>query len=219
MNVSFTTTATIRPEILELTYASFKKNLRGVNMRDCCLYLNIDPAPKDSVDRIAEVVSVAKSFFGQVVTRTPKQPNFCSSVKWLWGSSSSEYIFHLEDDWDMIFPVDLNNVIRMFQEKASLQQVRLRKPGKEDTLHLYGLSPCIIRKSFYSVAARKLSDAANPERQLRHAEKIGLPAKSSKTVRVWPNYIVVADIGQTWRKSRNIDKGPDENKFVAWSEK
>jgi len=43
--MDFTTTAMVRPHILDRTLGSFSKNLQDVNLKECRLVINIDPLP------------------------------------------------------------------------------------------------------------------------------------------------------------------------------
>ena len=45
MNINFTTTATVRPDILEKTYKSFTNKLVGIDFSKTTIYINIDLLP------------------------------------------------------------------------------------------------------------------------------------------------------------------------------
>jgi hypothetical protein len=61
MQIDFTTTAMCRPELFRRTLESFDQNLAGISLRDCSLYLNIDPLPDN--DLAVEVIGVATEYF------------------------------------------------------------------------------------------------------------------------------------------------------------
>ena len=95
--MEFTTTACNRPELLERTYSSFTKNIKGLDFKKCILYINVDPSPHGQ--NIEKNEEVAKKYFGKVIVNYPDKPNFARAVIWCFTQVRGEYFFHLEDDW------------------------------------------------------------------------------------------------------------------------
>ena len=60
--VDFATTACNRPLILEKTYESLAKRIKGIQLSECRLFLNIDPMP-DCID-IEDNIKLRKIFWG-----------------------------------------------------------------------------------------------------------------------------------------------------------
>lgn len=212
--LDFTTPATIRPDILDQTYSSFHKNLQGVDFKQSRLLINIDPLPQGEISRIPEMIKVAQKYFGTVEANRPKIANFSRAINWLWTKANRDFIFHLEDDWELMRPVDLGEAMQLMRDKPFLQQVRLR--WKKSNKFVYGYAPCLIRRKMYEAVAGKLSKLADPEKQLQDYRKMGIfPAVVGTTVIGWPDKIVIRDIGREWRDSRRIKK---DNKRGCWTE-
>jgi len=220
--LDFTTTAVSRPAIIDKTYASFQKNLKDIDLKECTLYINIDPFPPDS--NRAKVVEVCKRYFKTVVYRTPSEANFTGAINWLWTQATSPLIFHIEDDWKLVKPVSLMKLISFFTTNPYLLQVALRAyPYKYDRCCL---SPSLIAKKFYKSVAGNLDESLNPEVQLRgHVFGIDLPSKDmgishKGKVVVFPEKdIVLKDMGRAWIEQTHFTRPPKKNQFTSWIEK
>lgn len=215
--ISFTTTAMPRPDILDKCYESFSKNLFGVDMKRSVLYLNIDPFPYDNakqfvqINRLREnVLSVAKKYFKTVYYNTPDKPNYAAAYKWLWGSAKSDVIINIEDDWELIRPVNIDILLNKYSHVKY-----------EIVFRAYGYnypccctSPAILKKRFYSEIARGMNTQENPECQIhRNGDgrySIIIPNSRTKDIKTYvvayPEYrnvhrnIIVKDIGREWFK-------------------
>lgn len=212
MNLSFCTTAMARPDIVERTYASFQKNL-GIDLKSYRLCINVDPLP--DVNKVAKVIDVAKSFFGEVVYRTPKSGNFTDAVRWCWENADSEFLFHLEDDWELRQKFPLATLLKEFTDDRVITVVLRAYKYKYDKIPL---SPSIHRKKFYK--AVKFDTSINPEIQLRNLGRFGVKFTPSIGLRVLPkNKTVVFDIGRAWMKKVNYCKPKKKSSFTTWIEK
>ena len=127
-------------------------------------------------------------FFKEVQVIEKRKSNFTKAVNSVWKAATSEYIFHLEDDWILYKPINLSYIMTMFKPKTI--QIRLRWKGGE-WLSKFGLSPGIIKKCFYKRFAGNFNFSLNPERQIR--DKVGI-----SNVLIYPEYPVVKDIGRKW---------------------
>lgn len=203
--ISFCTTATCRPEILDKTYFSFKKYL-NINFSKLTLYINIDPLP-DTKKR-SEVIDVSKSYFGTVVSNEPDSPNFTRAINWLWSTANTPYIFHLEDDWELLDFVDVNDVLKLLSQK-NIWQVILRAYSYKYSK--MPLSPSFIKKEAYKIFAGNLDESMNPEIQLRHTI-------SYDNLKVIPDSIIVQDIGRLWLKKSGFKKPSTKGKFNKWDQ-
>lgn len=203
--IDFTTTAMRRPDILRKTYESFCTNIKGVDFSQSTLYINIEPLPDDVP--IKNVVKVAKSFFGQVVYNEPSECNFTAAVKWSWGHTTRDYVFHLEDDWALLSPLKISKMIE-----------RLNPPVVQVALKAYAykykkiaLSPSLLSGQFVRDVSTKLKITSNPEVQLRgeNVEGCSIVAFSDK--------IIIKDIGREWiKKSKYTRCSKIKHEFVAW---
>ncbi len=81
MKIDITTSATIRPSLLNKTLSSFCSNM-FIDAHDYRLIINVDPiGDSTSAD---EVLDVARSHFNEVVYRKPDVPCFADAVIWCW---------------------------------------------------------------------------------------------------------------------------------------
>lgn len=222
MNISFCTTATCRPGMVNQTYSSFAQNLKGVDLSKVTMYLNVDPCPSKDVGLRNDVIEVAKKYFGNVVHMCPKKPNPSAAVNWLWTSADSDYLFLLEDDWTLIKPVDVPGMLRCFEASQDVLEVRLR--WKISEKFAFGLSPGIVSRRFYKHYAGKFSTKLAPEPQLR--EGLAIEAyQVGRNLLPWPSSpeIVVKDTGREWREKRGITLVDSRGKktkakgFVGWN--
>lgn len=122
-HVDVTTTATLRPEILGKTYSSFRTNLLKPGLAKYRCVLNVDPIGEDISSE--EVIKVAKAFFPHIVNNVPETPNFSMALRWCWEHTEAEYIFNLEDDWEMMKPLDLIDMLNIMDEHPNLAHLRL----------------------------------------------------------------------------------------------
>ena len=208
MRLTVTTTATNRPDILAATYESFTSRMRGVDFSKSTLYLNVDPLPISSGRKAA--IKVARRFFGNVVHRLPKKANFTSAVNWLWSQPSDEFIFHLEDDWELLENISINTLLGIFKSNPILYQVALR--AYRYKYRKFCLSPSLIRRPLYKRMGGRLDESINPELQLRFQ-----PAKMRKRVTAYPDVgIIVKDIGREWIHRFKLRKPSKKCKFISW---
>jgi len=225
--MDFTTTAMARPSILNTTLNSFSKNLVGIDLKKCRLIINIDPLPPEI--RRKNVVKVARKYFGEVIYNYPKTANFTAAVNWTWSRAKTEYIFHLEDDWELTQKVSIPKVIKHFEINKQLLQIIFR--AYRYRYITCALSPSIIHRRMYSAIGGNLNEKMNPEAQLR-GERFGIimprrgkpgitpagkivvhPPKSRK--------IVLRDLGRAWiRKTKYKKTGAGKKaRFLTWESK
>lgn len=211
MKIDITTPATIRPGLLNQTLNSFRTNM----LTDAYEYrfiINIDPIGESaSAD---DVLEVARSHFKEVIYRKPDVPGFADAVIWCWKQTSSDLVFHLEDDWILLKPIDLSMMLRTMSEFSQYDSFRLSKkrvsgPQKRKVVfyeHL-SLNPVFIRRMFIQEAIKHMLPTKNPEKQLRIADpECGSFIKKTKHgiyVEQGTNAIV-KDIGREWMKQTNL---------------
>ena len=226
MNIDVTTSATIRPGLLHATLSSFRDNLLNTN-HDYRLIINVDPAGEE--DKTADdVIEVAKSHFDNVVSRAPKTPCFAGAVIWCWSQVESDLVFHLEDDWVMIRPIDLDKMLGTISEFGNFASFRLAKQNQKCSgmglrvkpYDRISLNPVFIRKKFIKKAIRHMSPTKNPEKQLRTADpECGKFIKNtSHGVYVEQGSgIIVQDIGRKWMMKHGRYVKPTG--FLQWKKR
>lgn len=224
MKIDITTSATIRPGLLHATLSSFRDNLLSTN-HDYRLIINVDPAGEK--DKTAnDVIEVAKSHFDDVVFRTPKSPCFAKAVIWCWSQVESDLVFHLEDDWVMLRPIDLDKMLGTIAEFTNFDSFRLAKQNQKCSKQRVkpydrlSLNPVFIRKEFIKKAVQHMSPDKNPEKQLRAVDpECGkFIKKTSHGVYVEQGSgIIVRDIGREWMESNGVYVKPTG--FLQWKKR
>lgn len=113
--LSFTCTAMPRSDLFEKTINSFFNKFMDINFKDITLFINIDPFPDNpNNNERNKIIDISTKYFGKVISNLPDSPNFAKAVKWVWAKTETKYIFHLEDDWELLAPFSINNLIHYF---------------------------------------------------------------------------------------------------------
>lgn len=101
MKLEFTTTACVRPDLLDETYKSLNDTLVDVDLRtEGILYINVDPVPDSSDEAIEDELAVARDHFSEVHYRVGEPGgSFPNAVMWVFSQPRGEYFFNIEDDW------------------------------------------------------------------------------------------------------------------------
>lgn len=212
-NICFTTTAMPRPELLEKTYSSFRDRIKWLDFKSIPLFLNIDKFPystdyKEQDANIDRVKEIASSYFSNVVVNIGFSC-FPQAVKWIFSQANTEYVFNLEDDWELL--CDIPSRVTEFFDNPDVLQVGFRAWKRSDPRFV--LSPSIIKTSFCNFAASKMHTAKNPEEQIRNLN----PYNPSKSFVYWPfedDKVILRDLGRSWIKTSCYGRGLDD--FTQW---
>lgn len=206
--ITFCTTAMPRPEILEATYKSFSANLKGIDLSEQKLLLNIDPvSSKDLDSRIEMTKDVAGKYFGDVEVRVPDEPNFTAAVDWCWTTADTEFVFHLEDDWELRQEVDVQEAIEKMRT-GGLKHTILR--AYSYNYQKMALSPNITHRDYYKRFAGDFIQSINPEIQLRK------PFVKKEEIMVIGSKPIVFDLGRQWIKGEPFKKPKNKGNFTKW---
>ena len=213
LRVDFCTTSTARPSILDRTYKSFRKNLRGVLMDQCKLYINID-SPISSMADVDGTIKVAESYFREVIPIKTTKPSFPQAVKNCMKSPTTICMFYLEDDWELLYEVNLMDLHKILMSN-DVSCVNLRAYN-----HFQNTFACLSPGLWKSKDAVELSGLLNidhnPEKQIRPKSEANPGGGITKFKSIhYPNKIVLRDIGRQWLRENNIAKHGGE-KFTNW---
>lgn len=234
-----TITATRRCEILETTLSSFRRFLfRGATCRGI---LNIDPVGSNSS---GEVWKVARKYLDSVVVRSAAEPNFPKAFKWVWMQSEADFVFHLEDDWELLRPVDLDVLIGILQSEPDIASIRLPQfhaglthmknwnkffewNGKyyvppEKWLGFAG-HPMLLNGEFVRKTAPLIDTSKNPEKQFAQMGQTRLKDEFDKWRYVVygepadpPTPPLIRDIGRQWLMKSDWQKAGSKSFFTHW---
>lgn len=201
MIINITMTAIRRPELHERVLKSFcEKMFCTLKPTDPNVWLrfiiNIDPIGLDGYGTfdIAKILNKYMTHPYCHVAHDSKLANFAKALHTVWNTSREEggdFTFHLEDDWELLQPVDLLNLIRIMQKFPTLQILRLNAfgSGQKQTKNwnkyipwngiffeippnergLLGFTghPSLIRQSFVNEVVPQLNPNRNPEKQIK----------------------------------------------------
>lgn len=237
--IDITTTATLRPELLDETLRSFKEHLFH-DWAGYRLIINVDKIG-DDVPADA-VLAVARKHFSNVVHRVSDRPNFAVAQRWCWSQVASDYFFNLEDDWQMQYPLDLIDMVRLMEKYPSLALLRLNKfeareatcrqwnrhipwngeffelPHEHKSKLGYSGNPSLIRTFFVAPILDTIRDNWCPEKTLK-----GYTPFMKRYLEAWRFGIYapqnsqrsVLDIGRTWRSKHRWYKHRGYS-FTTW---
>ena len=242
--LDITITATKRHEILRRTLESFKKNLfKGSDIR---IIINIDPVGPDE-DHFNCIDTCLKVFpLREIKYRAPEKANFSDGFKWVWNEARSDFVFHLEDDWELLREIDLNDMIDMLNRHANLALVRLPQfKSTEKTMKNWNLfypfngeyfecpynlimtagfcgHPSLIRREFIQNIVPHIDITKNPEKQFHRG-----PLEIMKEIPKWdygvysqPNMPpAIKDIGRRWSVETGWQKKGPKAWFMEWEKK
>lgn len=242
MDLDIVMTATIRPEVLDKTLESFMRNM--FSSANCRLIINIDPVGRKDVTQ-DDVLDVARKYFSSIFFNTPDVANFPAAFKWAWSMAGTEYVFHLEDDWDLGRPIDLQDMVAIFGRHENLAILRLPYTrstedniktwnrffpwngdyyacpnGERASLGMCG-HPSLIRGKFIKRTWPFIDILKNPEKQFHH----GSPGLIAEVLN-WQYGIyakpgeppAIRDIGRRWLNANGLRKRGSKAFFTEWEE-
>ncbi|OOG67930.1 hypothetical protein B0E45_20470 [Sinorhizobium sp. A49] len=195
-------------------------------------YLNLDPVFGSPEDHAA-CIQIVRDHFPDAVIFEPEQPGFCAAVARVWSASTSEYVFHLEDDWislremgqELLEPFADPSIMQVSFHTADQNWDIARKGHfhqRNEYARLLGIkiplfrtfpkfttSPSILRGNFARHCAGLMDLTRDPEKQFYS----GVNPAMEAYVAGYRNYIfspeakpVIRDMGREWREQRNIRK-------------
>lgn len=214
-NLSFTTTALVRPDILAKTYESYSRNLGGL-LGQCHLFLNIDRVPDDE-NGISETITVAKFFFKEVIWHVGKIPNYALALKWCWQNADTDFIFNLEDDWILSIPFDPMKAWNKFAEDSKVIQIALR--GGWWPYDKFTLNPSFIIRRAYKTFGDLFTEDKNPEVQTRNHPLFPVTSEMFFAFGVGNTSEPISiDIGREWTAHHRLHKLEPKYNFITYQE-
>lgn len=200
MNIDFFTMTINNTQILYNTYYNLNNSIQDINLKDCNLYLNVDPFP--NLENIDNLKKIGEKFFKDVIINIPKECNCGKAFKWGINNFKSDYLFMIEANKCIIKNFEIKNMIEKFNLNKNIVMVSL-SPKKDKPILKYLTShPSIWKKDWLKNINHLLSENINYEYQLRELalldNKIGYTLAS-------PNNIYINHIGKKYKEEkRNI---------------
>ena len=242
--IDITMTSVLRPSIMSETLVKIREHVcRGQEDR-YRLILNVDPIG-ENIDPM-RMVKVAMKNFKNVVYNIAEKPSFPHAVKWVWSQVEAHYVFHWEDDVNILYDIDVDDMISILKKYKKLSTLRLYKaptPNKtrfytfacnwkykpegfyvaSDWKKQFGLNPILIKSEFVKEAVKRMVDNTNPEKQFRYSQEYMRPL-----IRKWeyglytkPGAPRMIDgrKGQKWKNQMGLDKPGGGQTFLKWEKK
>lgn len=236
-------TSVIRPKIIEETLNTIVQNVCHGDTSNYRLILNVDPVGEDALP--GKIVKIARQRFPNILYNIADEPSFPKAVKWVWSQSDADYVFHWEDDVNILRQIDVNNMVEILNKYDDISSLRLYKAhipksNKINTFSCYwnynqdgfyvaekwekqfGLNPILIKKEFVQEAVKLLRDDYNPEKQFRYSQEYMRPLIKKWKYAIYgkpgDKRLVDGRKGQTWKNNIGIDK-PKGRTFVQWIKK
>jgi len=234
-------TAVRRPEILKRTLSSFFRNCFATVADRCRLIINVDPVG----EKIAswELCDIISAYFPHYVIGMPMTASFPHAFKWCWKWAAAPWVFHLEDDWELCAPVEIDAMIQMMEAHPKLASLRLPFfRSTEDSMKNWNIQfpwngyyfecpedrrkgagfaghPSLLRGDFVQRCAPLIDTNLNPEKQF-HGDNGPLVNEVLKwEYGVWgqPNQPkMIEDIGLQWKIDNGFQKAGSKAFFKTW---
>lgn len=244
--IDVTITAVMRPSIFETTINSFFKNLfndyleKGHRLH---LVINIDPIGGEDSKYFIRCLG---DYLDVSSISIPKQASFPKAFKYVWSNvyADADYVFHLEDDWELLRKVDLLKLINILEKENDLALLRLpafyagthtmKNWNKffpyngyyyecpEDIKTSVGFCghPSLIKARFVRNTVKYLDATRNPEKQFHSRGNTPIMQEVMKwrygVYGVPGDPPLIRDIGRPWMVKNNFRKQGSKAHFVNW---
>jgi hypothetical protein len=241
--IEIATTATLRAEIFHRTFESFRQNLFGSYDQNK-LIVNLDFVGDVGTEQL--MMKEFDYFFGpRVQINLAKTANFMKAIMWVWSHTTSKYVMQIEDDWEMLLPMDFSRMVEIMDNHRNLAVLRLPRWKSETKRtkqwnkwfvwngtffecpscmrHRVGYSgnPALIRKEFMDGIVKNIwRPTGGPEQQLNNTTNSFI----NNYLKAWTygvyqepdSPLTVVDIGREWRKDKNLKKNHG-TRFYQWT--
>ena len=163
MKIDFFTMTINNLEILDKTYNNLKNNIEGINLKDCDLYLNVDPHPNNN--NIDNLKLIGEKYFNNVIFNVPNTCNCGKAFKWGIDNFLADYLFIIEANKCIIKKFNINKMIEKFQN--NIVEVTLSPKKSKPILQYLTTHPSLWKKDWLKKISSLLSENINYEYQLR----------------------------------------------------
>jgi len=219
-----------RPDLLSQTLAALRDKVL-CNFQVGTIYANIDPFCGNIEDGDKCEDMLYQSFPLVKVTR-PETASFGAAVKYLWQQPQTDFFLHMEDDWDILYPISPEDIVPRF--KNNVVQVQLASRDKLylpktysfkaswrktfglkvlKKIHtdrpLFGTSPSFIRTDFANACADRMDPGKDPEKQLyAPGTELGDFTRDflNHPLQAPDRKAIVRDLGRDWLIKKGVKK-------------
>lgn len=237
--IQVTITATNRREVLFRTLSSFMENL--LFRCDVEAIVNVDNVGNEQ--NPDGIVSLVDLFMPVEQSRRSIEPNFGEAFAYCWRGVTANWVFHLEDDWELLKRVEIREMLHILDEEEDLALLRLPQfPSGAESMKNWDKffpwngkyyecpdelrqavgfcgHPSLIKGEFVKKCAPLIKTELNPEKQF-HGDNPALVEEVMK----WrygvfgkpgdPPYI--KDLGREWMVKNKFKKKGSKAWFTVW---
>jgi len=117
--IDITMTSTLRPSVLKKTLDSFTKNLLfrdGFTWKDYRLIINVDPIGNFDYTQ-DDILEIAGRYFPEMIFNKPDECSFPFAFHWCWRQVTSDIMFNLEEDWELLYPLSIRKMVDIMEDK------------------------------------------------------------------------------------------------------
>lgn len=250
IKIDITMTACLRPEIVKKTLQTFSKYLFNDPDFDYRLIINIDETGSnedcDYHDLIAEeIIQICKQSFSLINynLRWENMSNFPKAFKWVWDQVDADYVFHLEDDWELLRHVNLKKMIGLMEKYRLLKILRLSAfhAGQDNMKNwnrfypwngefyecpknlIGGMAfsghPSLIKSDWIYYVRKYLNGISNPEKQIKWRDRNIGPYIQNFRYGVFSEQNIgptIVDLGRKWMIKTGWRKKGNKARFTKW---
>lgn len=242
-------TACLRPKIIEKTLQTFTKYLFNDPDFDYRLIMNIDYAgniTKHSNLHVGHCIEeIACNIFSNynITYNLITNPSFPKAFKWVWDQVDADYVFHLEDDWELLRPVSLKKMIALMEKYPVLKILRLsafhaHKVNMKNWNRFYpwngefyecpknlvgGMAfaghPSLIKSDWVYYVRKYLNGVSNPEKQIKWRNRDIGPYIQNFRYGVFSEQNIgptIRDLGRSWMIQNGWRKEGNKARFTKW---
>ncbi len=230
-----------RPSLLAQTLDSFSAKM-FTHFRFDTVIANIDPFMGDTAAG-DDCAALIRARFPDALVLRPEVAGFAAAVKRAWSATTSDYVFHMEDDWtareditpqpffDLLAPDDVQAVTLVCATKHTRglphQTYRRITRGPrgyvigDQLINAFSTSPGMFKGPFLRAAAALLDPAFDPEKQFYKGlnpalEALALPNRCM-FLRGASQREAIDDIGRDYRDQMGLTKAFVDGQAV-WQE-
>ena len=207
----------------------------------CGLIVNIDPIGDDIASH--ELCGIFSAYFKHYQVNMPMESSFPKAFQWTWLRSDAPWVFHLEDDWELLNEIPIDFMMALMENFPQVASLRLPffnaaattmknwnlffpwngfyfecPPDLRKTAGFAG-HPSLLRGEFVKRCAPLIDTRLNPEKQFHGGNEPLLNEVMRWEYGVFgcPNHPkMIKDIGIEWRNANRFQKKGSKAFFTEW---
>ena len=237
--------AIVRPKIVERTLTAARKYLFNDDLLESFRLIVEVGAIGEKGCSVVEIESLCKAYFTNVICHMTDELSIPKAYKRGMRKATSDLVFYLEDDYELLRTVNLNAMIQLHRKYADLAILRLptlpdpdgetRKegssrfkfngeffecPADKKALKGYQGHPSLIKRNYIRAMLPFIDNKLNPEKQLQQPST----KKHETEVDKWrygvfqtPNETAAVDhVGADWAAENGFVRTESAREFINY---